>query len=89
MKLVIDIDEDTYNDIMNWSEFNVINIGLKLREIAQNGILLPKGHGRLIDVDELLTSERPRGITDDIWKESHIYKLLSNAPTIIEADKGE
>jgi hypothetical protein len=53
----------------------------------ENGTILPENHGRLIDADELLSKERPNGISDDVWEESHIYKMLTNAPTIIEADK--
>lgn len=94
MKLVIDIDEDTYNDIMNWSEFNVINIGLKLREIAQNGILLPKGHGDLIDRDNLLnTLEKLEWIRTDCSVDEDntniLEDIIGEVPTIIEADKGE
>jgi adenylate kinase family enzyme len=60
-----------------------------LAEAIDNGKPLPKEHGRMIDADELLSKERPNGISDDVWEESHIYKMLTNAPTIIEADKTE
>ena len=54
-----------------------------------NGIeaILPEGHGRLIDADAYLIKERPRGIDEVIWKESHIYKSITETPTIIEKDK--
>ena len=42
-----------------------------------NGIPLPKGHGRLIDGDAL----------KDQMKIG--YKIVENAPTVIEADKAE
>lgn len=84
MQIVIEISEKEYNYYKDASNFWGYS---KLREIILNGTPLPKGHGNLKDADELLTSERPKGIADDVWKESHIYKLLSNAPTIIEADK--
>lgn len=54
-----------------------------------SGTILPQGHGRLIDADELLSKERPNGISDDVWEESHIYKMLTNALTVIKADKEE
>lgn len=38
--------------------------------------------GRLIDADDYLAKERPRGITDDIWEESHVYKSITNAPPV-------
>lgn len=87
MQIVIDIPIDAH---YHTKKRNVSESDIKIiLEAISKGIPLLKGHGRLIDVDELLTSERPRGIADDIWKESHIYKLLSNAPTILESDKGE
>lgn len=85
MKLIIDIPEKMYAQIINEDDIDTMLIPYK--DIIKNGTPLPKGHGNLIDVNELLISERPKGITDDVWKESHIYKLLSNVQTIIEADK--
>lgn len=87
MKLIIDIPENMYKDIQSRDWKNGELVFSDEWKAIHNGIPLPKGHGRLIDADELLTSERPKGIADDVWKESHIYKLLSNVPTIIEADK--
>ena len=46
-------------------------------------------HGRLIDADAYLKSERPNGISDEVWKESHIYKSVTAQPTIIEAEGGD
>ena len=85
VKVVIEILEDDYKNLMLYKDHSD---GRSWAEIAIiDGTILPKGHGRLIDVDDLLTSERPKGIADDVWKESHIYKLLSNEPTIIEAER--
>ena len=83
MKLVIEIPEEDYKRMIEQSMFGRADVW---RKAIQNGTPLPKGHGRLIDADALLTSERPNGIADDVWKESHICKLLSNASTIIETD---
>lgn len=88
MKIVIDIPEEDYKHILHRQREYCITTS-KLEDVIAKGTPLPKGHGRLIDADELLTSERPKCIADDVWKESHIYKLLSNAPTIVEADKAE
>lgn len=86
MQIVIDIPEEEYKCVQITG-----CIGNKtcISNAIFNGIPIPKGHGRLIDGDGILTSERPKGIADDVWEESHIYKLLSNAPTIIEADMAE
>lgn len=58
-------------------------IGVKYKDVIQipleviaDGILLPKGHGRLIDADAVLVE--PFGNT---------YKDIDIAETIIEADK--
>ena len=37
---------------------------------------------RLIDGDVLIKQCKPRGITDEVWKESNEYKQIINAPTI-------
>ncbi len=83
MQVLIDIPNWLYNAII---ECNEPHYSKSLGDAVRDGVPLPKGHGKLVDADELLTSEKPRGIADDVWKESHIYKLLSNAKPIIEAD---
>ena len=92
MHIVIDISEEDYKIMKHNIAVNNPLCPLDQAEMVSrvaNGIPLPEGHGRLVDADKLLISERPKGIADDVWKESHIYKLLSNAPTIIEVDKEE
>ena len=84
IELVINIPEEEYQNILHTGKASFCAINA-----IEAGTILPKGHGKLIDVEKLLTSEKPNGIADDVWKESHIYKLLSNAPTIIEADMAE
>lgn len=37
---------------------------------------------RLIDSDVLIKQCKPRGIADEVWKESNDYKQIINAPTI-------
>lgn len=70
MQIVIDIPEEEYNIIkkfnapMTWAE-----------HLIAAGTPLPKGHGRLIDADEL-ESRMKIG-----------YCIVRDAPTIIEADK--
>ena len=90
MQIVIDIDEDTYGYMQSRCEYqNKGDKGLSKFEEAgvaiKNGIPLPKGHGRLIDADDLIqelsvVSSRP--------VKSQLY-ILREAPTIIEADKAE
>lgn len=79
MRIVIDISEDYYKAI---KEIPVEQSTTDMM-IIRNGTPLPKGHGRLIDADAL----------KDEWKEGFHRKmveaLMDDAPTIIEADKGE
>lgn len=49
MELVIQIDEAEYNKICNYDGMNVT----RMMSTIQNGIVLPKDHGRLIDADAL------------------------------------
>ena len=73
MKIVIDIPIVVYDEIINFNDVN----NTALYEAIRNGTPLPKGHGRLIDADELI---KDYGNTD-------IEILLENMDTIIEADK--
>ena len=69
MKLVINIPDYNLNDIQNGS----IACGQILKAV-KNGTPLPKGHGRLIDADDV---------------DNHIIGSvdLRGCPTIVEADK--
>lgn len=80
MQIVIDIPEDAFEAIKKngWSYYDI-------RESVKNGTPLPEHHGRLIDADALIqelsvVSSRP--------VKSQLY-ILREAPTIIEADRGE
>lgn len=86
MQIVIDISEKDYQSMQDGHiPFNMLNV-------VMNGTPLPKGHGDLIDVNDLL---------DDIGLEDNGYNRDVNAgeiitlenidriPRIIEADNGE
>ncbi len=70
MQIVIDIPEETYHDIKVGNTRLCSTRNVALYAIA-NGVPIPKGHGRLIDVDEI-------PIDCD-------YYDVDAAPTIIEA----
>lgn len=69
VELIVKIPEEEYKRLPYIDIF-------KLRGYIENGITLPKGHGRLIDADAVL--EEPFGNT---------YKDIDIAETIIEANK--
>ncbi len=53
MKIVIDIDEQTYNNIKNYRGVpyaDSVDVGIEILK----GTVLPKNYGRLIDADEIL-----------------------------------
>lgn len=81
MKIVIDISEKDYNDLLN-GEFN-INAG---KDAIKNGTPLPKGHGRLIDEDKVrdLLYEQEYNYYTELDK---VCDTIAEAPTIIEADE--
>jgi len=90
MKIVIELSEEDYKDITLTGE-NTINLGvlLALRKAVRNGAPLLKGHGRLIDVDELLKEKRCfEDFDGDTFNIIHEETVI-NAPTIIEADTTE
>lgn len=96
MKIVIDIDKDDFNAICHGELIGVLNddnytiqVNLPLVEIIttafQDGIILPKGHGALIDEKNLL----------DKWNNSSVRgrtefdQVIMCTPVVISADKGE
>ena len=82
MQIVIDIDEKDY-DLYKVDDWNIPKC---LRDAIANGTPLPKGHGRLIDADELYldiqTDEEMRLGEHLLW----VKERVDNAPTVIEAD---
>lgn len=93
IELVIKIPEKWFNDMVR-EEFTDID---ELCAIIQHGIILPKGHGRLIDENDL-DGEYVCSLGSDfecisycscsecISSEWRWNSDVSDAPTIIEAD---
>lgn len=90
MQIVIDIPDKKWELIQENNYCGIID-DLMYKNIV-NGTPLPKGHGRLIDADEYKehlyaceTNGRP------LYKMELDERLatVDDAPTIIEADRGE
>ena len=78
MQIVIDIPKDTFEKIREFDgKHDVLIDREKLYEAIQNGTLLLKGHGRLIDADVLVD-----GMEDDY----EFCEVVNATPTIIEAE---
>ena len=72
MQIVIEIPKDEYNKIINTHP----NMCSFVEQQIKMGIVLPKGHGRLIDADE----RRTEIDEEDTW-------VVDLASTVLEADK--
>ena len=93
MEIVIDIDENVYTRLFD----NGVDTSLEDRKVidraVRNGTPLPKGHGRLIDADELLLKSAWYGesftFDNPMPNENEAVSVedIENALTIIEADK--
>ena len=78
IELVIKIPEDTYKKAVEFGHLDMC--GIELANAVFNGTPLPKGHGRLIDENDLWF--------EDIDNISCVtQRNVEHAPTIIEADK--
>ena len=91
MQIVIDIDEKVYNEYMNLATGRIPTYkACDIAWVLKNGTILPKGHGRLIDVDAL----KPKFCNSNIYLKYgekgfwyYSVKDVNDTPTIIKADK--
>lgn len=84
MKLIIDIPEDSYERVMNPDKFYRDVDGEKIRWAVYKGTPLPKGHGRMGDLDALRDEVGSWGMND--YEPSDFIDEIDRADTIIEAD---
>ena len=87
MQIVIEIDEDTYRYMQSRCKYqNKGDKGLSKFEEAgvaiKNGTPLPKGHGRIADIDKVLEEMKATRTYD-------IPFALERVKPIIEADNGD
>lgn len=89
IELVIKIDEDTVHRIING--FNNEDDAVLFANLLEKSTPLPKGHGRLISEpteEEIAKTIGGKNDFADCIREA-VKTVFANAPTIIEADKGE
>lgn len=99
MKIVIDMPDDDYEYIKLLHEgYTDYQTTLKLYHAVKNGTVLPKGHGDLIDADELKTSRIMALVAEKNASQNEISfaplvcilkEDIDNAMTIVEADRGD
>ena len=90
IELVIKIPEKFYKHIKNDNEY-YLEDGEELYTIVNNGTPLPKGHGRIMDVDKIIKKmeEREEKLKDDrsMWETAAVETALDMfGETIMEAD---
>lgn len=85
MKVVIDISEEDYAETMYKKQYSPREMDWIDRVIAK-GTPLPKGHGRLIDADEL---KKHKYHDSNRYENAVAVAQIDWAETVIGADKGE
>jgi hypothetical protein len=85
IKLVIKISEEEYKWIIQSEKTVFADIASKecMLHAIKNGTPLPKGHGRLVDMSEVLIK-----LMQFYDGDKTIGQCLDEVNTIIEADKG-
>ena len=85
MKIVIDVPEEAYNTGQLLHYFGCYSDKLDL--VLYSGTPLPEHHGRIIDESQIkhivCNTER------ELYGDKIRYVKATDAPTIIEADRGE
>ena len=85
MQIVIDIDEDEYNILKNYTGHLTYS-----EYLIKNGTPLPKGHSRLIDAKNLIEELECTfdGTLAKTWNEMAllITDIIEEVPTVIVAD---
>jgi hypothetical protein len=83
MQVVIDIEDSLYEWVHR--QLDVDEGWSMVQDAIMSGIVLPRGHGKLIDTSELLTVT---DIREDGSEVTYVlYSDIENANTIIEADR--
>ena len=88
IEIAIKIPDDIYEQAINGTEYDTLALGIKLRQSVQEGIVIPKGHGRLIDADGLLNSFELSDFDGDEYDcIDAACRIVGSMQTILEADK--
>jgi hypothetical protein len=90
MQIVINIDNDLYKSIIN-HRYKIMYQQKcdyeDLKNAIEDGVPIPKGHGRLGDLDALREEVSSWGMND--YEPSDFIDAIDQVDTIIEADRSE
>ena len=98
MQIVIDISDDFIKDCDGNLDCVISLVDYKIDDVYSEEMgyanfkytELPKGHGKLVDVEDVKNNIRTwRGYLDEHMMANIYFTMDNNIPTIIEADKGE
>lgn len=86
MQVVIEIGKDDFKEICMQARMveDTSSLFGRLRKAISHSSPIPKGHGRIGDLDRLYNVFDKNVVSADAFKE-----LFDHAPTIIEADRSE
>lgn len=88
MEVVINIPQKAYEQIIGFPQQTAGVDILILHKILQEGKVLPAGHGRLVDADEVMNVMERSFDMQDLYLPIHFKQFaLDEAQTIVEADK--
>ncbi len=87
MQIVIDIPERTYEQLKFLREQGFDGFETIIDKAVANGTPLPKGHGRIGDLDALREEVSSWGMND--YEPSDFIDAIDQADTIIEAESEE
>lgn len=86
-EIVIKLTDQCYKRVVDYKE----NLPVQILEAIRHGVVLPKGHGRLIDADWVLnkmsTTDAQPITPNEHYAWNFAKTLLRKTPTSIEADK--
>ena len=86
MKIIIEIPDQIYNTLIETGNYGYYRFDAK--KAIKKGTPLPKGHGRLIDVNRIVYDNECIWGSDGCCTNQDIINL-DKTPTIIEADSGK
>ena len=86
MQIVIDVPEDAHGRIVRPDRIFTDDDINAVVWAVYNGIELPKGHGRLIDVDNIQEITLEDSLTELTHKKGDDINCYIEAPTVLEAD---
>ena len=84
IELVIKIPEEDYERLKEYKKAPFCSLTSRTYEAIANGVPLPKGHGRLIDADDIAVIDEQFYVPSDYYVAE---SAIDDAPTIIEKDK--